>query len=88
VQCARQHDYALILMDIQLPLLNGIAATQAILADSRNRQTPIIAMTANVFTEDRENCREAGMKDYLAKPFHPDDLYRMLLKWLAAGEEH
>jgi hypothetical protein len=87
VQRARRDDYALILMDIQMPVMNGISATRAILAESKNQQTPIIAMTANVFTEDRINCLDAGMKDYLAKPFHPDHLYQTLLKWLSAGKQ-
>jgi PAS domain S-box-containing protein len=87
VQLARQKDYALILMDIQMPVMNGISATRAILAESKNQQTPIIAMTANVFTEDKANCLAAGMNDYIAKPFHPDRLYQTLLKWLTAEKQ-
>ncbi|MBS1142980.1 MAG: response regulator [Proteobacteria bacterium] len=84
VQCAQQHEYALILMDIQMPVMNGLDATRAILADTKNSQTPIIAMTANVFTEDRANCLEAGMKGYIGKPFQPERLYQTLLTWLSA----
>jgi len=84
---ARQETYAAILMDIQMPEMNGISATQAILAESLNQLTPIIAMTANAFTEDRTNCLEAGMKDYLAKPVRPEQLYQTLLKWLPAEKQ-
>jgi PAS domain S-box-containing protein len=82
VQLAEQKDYALILMDIQMPVMNGVLATQTILARSHNQQTPIVAMTANAFTEDRINCLNAGMKDYLTKPVRPERLYETLLKWL------
>ena len=63
VSLARQTTYDLILMDMQMPTLNGIEATLAIRADSPNRTTPIIAMTANAFAEDRQRCLEAGMND-------------------------
>ncbi|NTV72196.1 MAG: response regulator [Azonexaceae bacterium] len=86
VERAGQQTYAAILMDIQMPVMNGFSATRAILAKSLNQQTPIIAMTANAFTEDRAECLEAGMKDYLAKPVRPERLYQMLLKWLPASK--
>ena len=86
VKRAAQQTYAAILMDIQMPVMNGFSATRAILAESLNQQTPIIAMTANAFTEDRAECLEAGMKDYLAKPVRPERLYQTLLKWLSAGK--
>lgn len=85
VERAGQQIYAAILMDIQMPIMNGFSATRAILAESLNQQTPIIAMTANAFTEDRAECLKAGMKDYLAKPVRPEHLYQTLLKWLSAG---
>ena len=79
---ARQNRYALILMDVQMPKLNGIDASRAILANSLNRTTPILAMTANVFDDDRQRCREAGMVDHIAKPVDPEQLYATLLGWL------
>jgi signal transduction histidine kinase/ActR/RegA family two-component response regulator len=83
VALARQNRYALILMDMQMPKLNGIDATRAIRADSLNVATPILAMTANAFGDDRKACLDAGMNDHLAKPVDPRLLYETLLKWLA-----
>ena len=79
---ARQNHYALILMDIQMPRLNGIDATKAIRDDSLNRKTPILAITANAFDTDRRLCLEAGMNDHIPKPISRDVLYATLLKWL------
>ncbi len=79
---ARQNTYDLILMDLQMPVMNGIEATRAIRADSRNKGTPILAMTANAFNEDRELCLAAGMNDHISKPVDPHALYETLLKWL------
>ncbi len=87
IALARQKPYALILMDMQMPNRNGIEATKAIRAESLNRDTPILAMTANVFEEDRQACEQAGMNDHIAKPVDPEVMYATLLKWLApAGE--
>jgi len=79
---ARQHRYALILMDMQMPVMNGIEATQAIRGDSLNREIPILAMTANASGADRDTCLAAGMNEHIAKPVDPDRLYETLLKWL------
>jgi two-component system, sensor histidine kinase and response regulator len=79
---AKQNAYALILMDMQMPHMNGVEATLAIRADSLNKTTPILAMTANAFDEDRQVCIEAGMNDHIAKPVDPDKLYETLLGWL------
>ena len=84
VRLAGEADYALILMDMQMPVMNGIEATRAICAGGRNRNTPILAMTANAFIEDRERCLAAGMRAHIAKPVIPENLYGMLLKWLAS----
>jgi CheY-like chemotaxis protein len=65
-----------------MPNLNGIDATKAIRADSFNRKTPILAMTANAFDEDRKICLDAGMNDHIAKPIDPERLYETLLAWL------
>jgi PAS domain S-box-containing protein len=84
VALASKRDYALILMDMQMPVMGGLEATQHIRAMERGRQIPIIAITANVFAEDRQRCLAAGMNDFIAKPFNPDVLYATILKWLAA----
>jgi CheY-like chemotaxis protein len=80
---ACRNRYALILMDMQMPVMNGLAATQAIRADSLNRDTPILAMTANAFDEDRQRCLDAGMNDHIPKPVDPDLLYGAILRWLS-----
>ncbi|MEW6294086.1 MAG: ATP-binding protein [Pseudomonadota bacterium] len=82
LELASQNRYDLILMDMQMPNLNGIGATQSIRAASLNRETPILAMTANAFDEDRQTCLAAGMNGHIAKPVDPDRLYETLLKWL------
>jgi CheY-like chemotaxis protein/nitrogen-specific signal transduction histidine kinase len=82
VALASRNRYDLILMDMQMPNLNGVDATQAIRRDSLNTATPILAMTANAFEEDRQTCLAAGMNDFVAKPVEPDHLYEALLRWL------
>ncbi|MFZ4536030.1 PAS domain S-box protein [Propionivibrio sp.] len=83
LEMAEHIDYDLILMDIQMPRLNGIEATQAIRAIPGRQNTPILAMTANAFDEDRQRCIDAGMNDHIGKPVDPDKLFETLLKWLA-----
>jgi CheY-like chemotaxis protein len=85
VDLAGARDYALILMDVQMPRLNGLAATQAIRAGQRNRTVPIIAVSANAFAQDRADCLAAGMQEHIAKPVQPLALYRTLLTWLRAA---
>ncbi len=83
VERARRTAYALILMDMQLPVMNGVEATQAIRTLAGYAQTPILAMTANAFDEDRDACIAAGMNDHFAKPVLPEKLYELLLAWLS-----
>lgn len=83
VEMARESPYALILMDMQLPGISGVEATHQIRADSLNRTTPILAMTANAFIEDRRACIEAGMNDHITKPVDSEVLFESVLKWLS-----
>ena len=82
VDLARQNRYALILMDMQMPVMNGVEATTSIRADSLNRTTPILAMTANASDTDRVTCLAAGMNEHISKPVDPQKLYEALLRWL------
>jgi signal transduction histidine kinase/CheY-like chemotaxis protein len=75
--------YDIILMDVHMPQLDGVEATRRIRGLARYRQTPIIALTADAFSADRERFLEAGMSDHLAKPLQARQLYEMLVHWLA-----
>ena len=86
VSLARQHSYIAIFMDMQMPRLNGLEATQQIRQIPGHGQTPIIAMTANAFSEDRARCMDAGMNDFLSKPVVPEKFYTTLLAWLRPSE--
>ena len=83
VKAADARPYEVILMDMKMPAMDGLEATRAIRAIKAHRHTPIIAVTANAFVEDQQECLRAGMNDHLAKPVSPDTLYDMLLKWLS-----
>ncbi len=82
VAMAQKNRYAAILMDMQMPKLNGVEATKEIRHLPGYLDTPIIAMTANAFAEDRAQCAAAGMSDFLIKPFNPDQLFAILLRAL------
>ena len=74
----RQTPYDLVLMDLQMPVMDGLSATLEIRADPRSAGLPIAAMTANVMQEDRQRCEDAGMSGFVIKPIEPDELWRTL----------
>jgi len=82
---ARSAAFDLILMDMQMPRMDGLEATRQIRQLPFGATVPIIAMTANAFADDRMRCFEAGMNDFIAKPMKPDDLFAIILKHLVRG---
>lgn len=82
VDRAREGDCALILMDLQMPIMNGLEAARAIRLLPGLSAIPILALTANAFGEDRDSCLEAGMNDHIGKPVQPEALYAKVLDWL------
>lgn len=77
----RQNDYALILMDMQMPNMDGLEATRQIRLLPDRKHIPVLAMTANAFAEDRMRCFAAGMDDFISKPVTPSVLFVTLLHW-------
>ncbi len=86
IQALRKADYAMVLMDCEMPEMDGYEATRRIrdpASGVRNPRVPIVAVTGNAMPGDRENCVSAGMDDYLAKPVEPEELARVLAKWVS-----
>ena len=71
-----------VLMDMQMPVMDGCDATREIRKNKLNAKLPIISMTANVMASDRQKCISAGMNDHVSKPIDPNELYRVLKKWI------
>jgi CheY-like chemotaxis protein len=86
VELVRAGDFDIVLMDCQMPVMDGYAATVAIrnLPDGRGARLPVIAVTGNAMQSDRLKCQQAGMDDFLAKPFTLADLRAILTRWLPA----
>jgi len=84
VEAVQKSNYDLILMDCQMPEMDGFEATGAIrkLEEATRRHTPIVALTANAMTGDRERCLDCGMDDYVSKPFDVKALQRLITQWL------
>ena len=86
IEAVQSRAYDLVLMDVQMPGMDGIAATRALRALPRCGAVPIIAMTANVLPKQVRSCREAGMDDHVGKPINRAELSRTLVRWLAPVE--
>jgi CheY-like chemotaxis protein len=82
VEKARCGSYAMILMDMQMPVMDGLEATRAIRKMPGMATIPILAMTANAFESDRVECIAAGMNAHIHKPLEPDVIYATVLEWL------
>jgi len=82
LEMLRAADYDIVLMDIQMPVMDGVAATREIRKQERFKDLPVVAMTANAMLGDRDQCIEAGMNDHVAKPIEPEELWKALLKWV------
>jgi two-component system sensor histidine kinase/response regulator len=78
----QEHDVDLVLMDMQMPVMDGLEATRAIRRDPRWQRLPVLAMTANAMASDRQRCLDAGMNGHITKPIDPPTLYAQLLQWL------
>jgi CheY-like chemotaxis protein len=83
VELAGKHKYDLILMDMQMPRMDGLEAARRIRELPDYAGIPIIAMTANVFPEDKARCLDAGMNDFIAKAVSAEAPFETILKWLS-----
>ena len=81
VEKAAENDYDLILMDLQMPVMDGFEATRNIRLNPKHHSTPIIALTAEVMEESQQRAEEAGMNDFVTKPFNPNVLYQAMAQY-------
>lgn len=89
IKALEYHAYNIIFMDVQMPGMDGLAATRYIVKHfSENRRPKIIAMTASAFPEDKQNCLNAGMDDYISKPIRIEQVQQMLQKWSQGIQPH
>lgn len=84
VKKVSEGSYDIVLMDMQMPVMDGVTAAKEIRKNPENSKLPIVAMTANAMAGDRDRCMEAGMNDHIAKPVDPNHLFSALLKWIPA----
>ena len=85
VDAVRLHPFDCVLMDLQMPVLDGLQATRLLHALPKARSVPVIALTANAGKEDRARCLDAGMVDFISKPFNPARLYEVVAHWLGVA---
>jgi len=82
-----QGTFDCVLMDVQMPVMDGYTATRKIREDARFKDLPVLAMTANAMAEDKARALESGMNDHIPKPINPQELYRALLHWITGEEQ-
>ena len=88
LQLLKDQSFDAVLMDVQMPEMDGIEATQIIRQDTQYDSLPIIAMTAHAMNEEIDKCLNIGMNDYIKKPFTHKDLFKTLHKWISSDDEH
>ena len=82
IEKIKANSYDIVLMDMQMPVMDGLTATSHLRGINEYRNLPIIAMTANAMDQDKEQCAQAGMDDHVAKPIDPEHLFSTLVKWI------